>query len=385
MTIKYTNNNFFFRSVAENAAEGFSVTDESGKVITWNNAMENLTGLSASEIVGKYAWDVQSMLISEREFTENDKESIRKGISELLATGKSPFAGRLMELLYKRTDGTEIFIESHIIPIETDKGFILVSTANDITERKRNEEEIKQQNEDLELKVLQCTTHLQAANKELEAFSYSVSHDLRAPLRSIDGFSQALFEDYFHLLDDQGKDYLKRIRSSVDMMSQMIGAMINLTRVNRVQINLEKVDISAMARSIVEEIRKTDQQRQVEFDIEPGLTDQADFALIKVVLQNIFENAWKFTSFQSITRIKFSSTKISGGKAYFIRDNGVGFNMEYATKLFAPFQRMHQTTEFPGAGMGLAIVQRIVHRHNGKIWVESKENEGTTFYFTLFT
>jgi len=372
-----------FRSVVENAAEGFSITDELGKVIIWNDAMERLTGLSANKITGKFAWDVQYLLMPEKQRTEIPKEDIHLAISEFLVTGKAPFTGQLLERLYEKPDGNEVYVEGRIIPIKTGKGFILVSTVDDITERKQNEEEIRKMNEELEQKVLQRTVQLQATNKELESFSYSISHDLRAPLRSIDGFSQALVEDYFSLLDDQGKDYLKRIRSSVNTMSLLIEAMLNLARVTRAPINMESINLSALALSTFEEIRRNDPGRTAEIDIEPNLMAEADSTLIKAILQNLFENAWKFTSRQPVTRIKFGSTEIQGEKTYFVRDNGVGFNMEYSGKLFAPFQRLHQATQFPGTGIGLATVQRIIHRHNGRIWAESEVNKGATFYFTF--
>jgi len=374
-----------FRSVVENAAEGFLIADETGKVIIWNNALERLTGLAAKDMIGKFIWDVQYMLIPQKLRNDKDKEDIRKSISGFLATGDSPFAGKLLERLYEKPDSTEVYIEGRVIPIKTDKGFILVSTANDITERKKNEKEIKKMNEELEQKVTQRTAQLQATNKELESFSYSVSHDLRAPLRSIDGFSQALYEDCFQSINDRGKDYLKRIRSSTSTMAQLIEAMLNLARVNRAPMNLEKFNMSVLALSIIEEIRRNDPERVVEINIEPNLIEEADSTLIKAVLQNLIENAWKFTSLQSVTRIEFGSMNIPGGKAYFIRDNGVGFSMEYANKLFTPFQRLHLASEFTGTGIGLATVQRIIHRHNGRIWAESEVNKGATFYFTFYS
>ncbi|MBW8330623.1 MAG: response regulator [Prolixibacteraceae bacterium] len=372
-----------FRSVVENAAEGFSITDETGKIIVWNNAMEGLTGIPAHEIIGKFAWDLQFIMVQESQRTDELKENFRKITSEFLVTGNSPFAGKLMERQYEKPDGTEVYLNGRVIPIKTDKGFILVSTVHDITNRKKNEEKIKTMNEELELKVLQRTAQLEATNNELESFSYSVSHDLRAPLRSIDGFSQALTEDYFSLFDDRGKDYLNRIWSSSKKMTQLIDAMLNLARVTRAPMNISKVNLSAMAQSILDEIGRNDPERVVEIIIEPNLIQEADATLIKAVLQNYFENAWKFTSHQPVAKIEFGLKVIQEGKAYFIRDNGVGFNMEYSGKLFAPFQRLHDVSEFAGTGIGLATVQRIIHRHNGRVWAGSEVNQGATFYFTF--
>ncbi len=372
-----------FRSVVENAAESFAIADEKGRIIIWNNAMESLTGLPANEIIGKMVWDVQFLMMPERQRTEEIKEYLSKTFSEFLIAGDSDFAGKLLERQYERSDGTEYYIEGRIVPIKTDKGFILVSTVDDITERKMNEAEIKKMNEELEQKVLQRTTLLEATNKELESFSYSVSHDLRAPLRSIYGFSYALLENYFSMLDDRGKDYLNRIMSSSQKMTQLIDALLNLAKVNRAPMNIIKVDLSAMAQTILDEIMENDPQREAEIHIEPHLICDADSTLIKAALHNLFENAWKFTSQQPISRIEFGCKDSSKGKTYFIRDNGIGFNMDFSGKLFVPFQRLHEANEFRGTGIGLATVQRIIHRHNGRIWAESEVNEGAIFYFTF--
>jgi len=242
----------------------------------------------------------------------------------------------------------------------------------EIIHRKRAEEEIRKVN-----------TELIVINKELEAFSYSVSHDLRAPLRSIDGFSQALLEDYPDKLDDQGKDYLLRLRSASQRMGQLIDDMLNLSRITRSEMRHETVDLSALVRTIVAELRTQHPERQVEFVIAQEVTANGDARLLQILLENLLSNAWKFTSTHSHARIEFGVTGYEDKLAYFVRDDGVGFDMAYADKLFTPFQRLHTMTEFPGTGVGLAIVQRIVHRHGGIIWAEGAPEQGATFYFTL--
>jgi light-regulated signal transduction histidine kinase (bacteriophytochrome) len=228
------------------------------------------------------------------------------------------------------------------------------------------------------------TLELELVNKELESFSYSVSHDLQAPLRSIDGFSQALFEDCFDKLDEQGKDHLQRIRKATQLMSELIDALLVLSRVTRVEIKRESVDLSGMAKAIAEELRRTQPERKADFLIAEGLTATGDLRLLRVVLENLIGNAWKFTSKQENARIELGLLKQSRGRpAYFVRDNGSGFNMDNAGKLFNAFQRLHSAGEFPGTGIGLATVKRIIHRHGGCVWAEGEVDKGATFYFTL--
>jgi light-regulated signal transduction histidine kinase (bacteriophytochrome) len=228
------------------------------------------------------------------------------------------------------------------------------------------------------------TLELELVNKELESFSYSVSHDLQAPLRSIDGFSQALYEDYFEQLDEQGKDHLQRIRKATQLMSELIDALLVLSRVTRVEIKRESVDLSGMAKAIAEELRRTQPERKADFLIAEGLTATGDLRLLRVVLENLIGNAWKFTSKQENARIELGLLKQSRGRpAYFVRDNGSGFNMDNAGKLFNAFQRLHSAGEFPGTGIGLATVKRIIHRHGGCVWAEGEVDKGATFYFTL--
>jgi signal transduction histidine kinase len=247
----------------------------------------------------------------------------------------------------------------------------------------RLHQRIQQQAAGLEERVAQRTAELAAVNKELEAFAYSVSHDLRAPLRSIDGFSQALLEDYDQVLDAIGRDYLHRLRVASQRMAQLIDDLLKLSRITRGEVYRGPVDLSALAYEIAAEIQERDPERQVEFDITPGLIVKADARLLRVALENLFGNAWKFTSRHPRARIELGATEIDGRITYFVRDDGAGFDMTYADRLFGPFQRLHTTGEFQGDGIGLATVQRIISRHGGRIWAEGAVEQGATFYFTL--
>ncbi len=253
----------------------------------------------------------------------------------------------------------------------------------EIAVRKLAEEELRKYQDHLEELVKERTIRLEAANKELEAFSYSVSHDLRTPLRGIDGFSQALLDEYADKLDAQGKDYLRRIRAACQRMAQLINDLLSLSRVTRSEMARQRVYLSRMARSLAEELQKTQPERQVEFAIAEGIIVNGDAHLLKIALENLIGNAWKFTGKNTQARIEFGMIRYEDKPAYFVRDNGAGFDMAYVDKLFGVFQRLHSPTEFPGTGIGLAIVQRIIHRHGGRIWAEGKIDEGATFFFTI--
>jgi light-regulated signal transduction histidine kinase (bacteriophytochrome) len=231
--------------------------------------------------------------------------------------------------------------------------------------------------------VQEANRQLRIANEELDAFSYSVSHDLRAPLRSIDGFSQILLEDYHDKLDEQGQKYLRTVRESSQQMAQLIDDLLNLSRVSRTEIRKETVDLSRMADTIVESLRTTQPEHSADCEIEHGMLAQGDPHLLKVVLDNLLGNAWKYSSKRARARIEFGRMKENGRVTYFVRDNGAGFDMAYAHKLFGVFQRLHAVSEFPGTGIGLATVQRIIHRHGGQVWAEGQVEQGATVYFTL--
>ena len=243
--------------------------------------------------------------------------------------------------------------------------------------------EIKLLNEQLEQRVRQRTAQLEAINEELESFSYSVSHDLRAPLRSINGFSEALLEDYADKLDEEGRDYLGRVKAASERMGHLIDGLLELSRVTRSKMSRERIDLSALATSVAQELKQSHTEREVELVVENGLVAEGNERLLRVALENLLRNAWKFTATQPQARIEFGLAEHEGTPAYFVRDNGVGFDMAYSDKLFGAFQRLHGESEFPGTGIGLATVQRIIRRHGGSVWAEGAVGQGATFYFTL--
>ncbi|MCL7421681.1 MAG: PAS domain S-box protein [Methylobacter sp.] len=249
----------------------------------------------------------------------------------------------------------------------------------DISERKEIEQRIRQLNTALRDRAMV----LESVNHELEAFSYSVSHDLRAPLRAVDGFSRILLDEYADRLDDTGRDRLRRVRAAAQHMASLIDDLLKLSRITRAELKRENVDLSALAGEVIEELSKLEPHRTVQRTIQPGMTAWGDARLLRIVLDNLLGNAWKFTSKQADARIEFGVQSLDGELVYFVRDNGAGFDMAYAEKLFGAFQRLHDTNEFPGTGIGLATAQRIIHKHGGRIWAESEVEHGAIFYFTL--
>lgn len=290
-----------------------------------------------------------------------------------------------LELEITTAKGIRKWVRTVGQPVMHDGAVVKVwGSFQDITERKRVEGEILRMNAELERKVIERTAELTAVNKELEAFSYSVSHDLRAPLRAIDGFSQAVIEDCADRLDEQARDYLNRVRAATQRMGSLIDDMLALARVARVEMRRDVVDLSALAADVLAELQKSEPARRMDCRIEPGLVASGDIHLLRLALVNLLGNAWKYTARQPRPRIEFGALRNSQGAAdFFVRDNGAGFDMAYAGKLFGAFQRLHLQSEFPGTGVGLATVQRIVHRHGGQVRGEGVPGQGATFYFSL--
>ncbi len=260
---------------------------------------------------------------------------------------------------------------------------VVADLEREVHERKTAEEEVRRLNHLLERRVDERTRQLEISNMELESFSYSVSHDLRAPLRSIDGFSRILLGTCDEKFDDEERSLFQRILAATTRMNDLIDDLLNLSRVTRTSMTAEPVDLSDLAIRVADGLRSDHPESKAQFVIEPGITAACDSHLIEVVLQNLMENAWKFSSLSSDPRIEFGSTSVHGERALFVRDNGAGFDPAYKSKLFAPFQRLHCQEEFPGTGIGLATVSRIVHRHGGWITAESQPGKGATFLFTL--
>jgi PAS domain S-box-containing protein len=244
-------------------------------------------------------------------------------------------------------------------------------------------DQLQRHADELEVKVIERTADLRESNAELEAFAYSVSHDLRAPLRAMEGFSRALLEEYLPQLDESGQDFLRRVCAASQRMSDLIDDLLHLSRITRSSMLCDKVDLSEIASRIADDFSRLSPQRKVKFEIQKNLSANGDFRLLRVALENLLGNAWKFTGRCEMAQIAFGQQQANGIPVWFVRDNGAGFDMEYADQLFAPFQRLHDASEFPGNGIGLATVQRIIHRHSGRLWAESQPGFGATFYFTL--
>ncbi|MEU4621888.1 ATP-binding protein [Actinoplanes sp. NPDC023801] len=344
---------------------------DNGQYLLVNREWERLFGVTRDRVIN---------LTDHGVFPVELADQLRANDLRVAAEGKS--------VQYEETadgiDGERTYISVKFPVLDTaGRPYAVCGISTDITERKRAEDEIRNLNANLEQRVRQRTAELEASNKELDAFAYSVSHDLRAPLRSLHGFSDALLEDYADVLDDVGKDYLHRLQRNVGRMGRMIDSLLNLSRATRADLDRREVDLTAMSQEIIADMRAADPDHEVTLVVPEGLTADADPHLLRLALHNLLANAWKFTAGRPDPVIEIGQVVRTGDTYFYVRDNGVGFDMKYAGKLFDAFQRLHTTSEFEGTGIGLAIVARVVRRHGGRIHAEAETDRGATFYFNL--
>jgi PAS domain S-box-containing protein len=340
--------------------------------LSWSDEVYRIFGLKPQEFGATYEAFLEAV-------HPDDRKAVDAAYSGSVSEGRDSY--EIDHRVVRKTTSEIRIVHEKCEHIRDEQGRIVRSLGmvQDVTERKKAEEDIRALNESLRAQ----TAELAASNKELEAFSYSVSHDLRAPLRNIDGFSQALLEDYAGKFDQKGQNYLKRVRAAAQRMGELIDDLLNLSVMIRKEMRSEEVDLSEQARTIMDELKNTASERKVEMKIQEKMRVSGDPLLLRQLLENLLGNAWKFTSKNSSARIEFGSIQKNGEKTFFIKDDGAGFDMKYVNKMFIPFQRLHSVEEFSGNGIGLAIVRRIVDRHGGKIWAEGEVGKGATFYFTL--
>jgi PAS domain S-box-containing protein len=346
--------------------------DLKGIVTSWNAGARNLTGFEEREILGKSGRVL---------FTPEDNEhaDAEHEMSRALSAGRS-----LNERWHMHKSGRRFWASGLMMPLRDASGRAvgLVKIMRDTTEQMRLFERLRMMNAELEMRVADRTKELETSNRELESFSYTISHDLQAPLRKIDGYSRVLLEDSGAALDETGRQRLEKIRAASGQMARMIDDLLNLARVTRGQMTREPVDLGALALEVIRDLGSAERGRKPRFSIAPGLRATGDPRLLRIALFNLLDNAWKFTARAAEPSIEFGALDGDGG-VFFVRDNGAGFDMAYAAKLFKEFSRLHEAAEFPGTGVGLATVARIVRRHGGRIWAEGAVGAGATFYFTL--
>jgi PAS domain S-box-containing protein len=364
----------WLRAVFDNAPVGIEDLSPSGEFVRVNPRFCQITGYTADELRSRRINDI----------THPDDLAATLASLQRLISGE--IDADSVEKRYSRKDGEVVWAEVNSAVVRDPDGnpILIVGVARDLTAQRVAESEVRALNAGLEARVAQRTADLEQANRNLEAFTYSASHDLRAPLRALSGYSEVLLEDYGDRLDEAGRAQLSRIQAASEQMGGLIDDLLQLSRVSLSQLNLEPLDLSVEVADIVAELQFHDPSRQVRFAIQEGVWVMGDRGLMRTVLQNLIENAWKFTAKRDDAIIEFASTAAEdAGVCCYVRDNGAGFDPAYADKLFKPFQRLHDTIEFPGTGIGLASVERIVRRHGGHVWADGATGGGATFYFTL--
>ncbi|HSG32673.1 MAG TPA: PAS domain S-box protein [Thermodesulfobacteriota bacterium] len=357
-----------YRTLFDQSPIGICIFDKDMTITECNDAMVRIFQSSRDKIIG-----LNMHKLKDKTFLPIVEDAIK---------GKIAYH----ESFYQAsTSNAKLHLLASVVPIKDEAGNVdsVMGVVEDITQRKKDENEIRSLNIDLEKRVAERTTQLRAANNELEAFSYSVSHDLRSPLRALDGFSQAVLEDYHDKIDDKGKDYLTRIRKASQRMSDLIDDLLNLSRLTRSDMEFADVNLSKLVSDKIDELKRIEPTRKIKVNIKNNVNVTGDPRLLNIAIENLIGNAWKFTSKSTNPMIEFGISNNSDKLIYYIKDNGAGFNMEYAGKLFGPFQRLHSDQDYRGSGIGLATVQRVITRHGGKIWAEGKEGKGATFFFTL--
>jgi PAS domain S-box-containing protein len=362
------------RAVLNSSLTAVLVIDDQGRITEWNQQAEKIFGWSASEAVGQLIGTIVPERYRIRHWS---------GFQQYINTGSSPIIGKFLEAIALHKDGHEFPVELSVSVIMNHGNIAFCGFATDITERKKAEEKIKEFNQQLEVMVNERTEELKVANKEMESFSYSVSHDLRAPLRSINGYVTILAEDYDAVLDEEGKRLLTVVSNNAQRMGRLIDDLLEFSKLGRKELVKSDVNTAKLVTNMVAELTSENGYSKVGVTIGSLPAVKADYNLISQVWINLISNGLKYSSKKEKPSVEIGASADNGQVVFYVKDNGAGFNMDYAHKLFGVFQRLHKATEFEGTGVGLAIVHRIVTRHGGKIWAEGKVNEGAAFYFTV--
>jgi PAS domain S-box-containing protein len=363
------------KAIIDAALDAIITVDEEGRITGWSLQAERIFGWPAADALGR--------TLAETIVPPRYREAHLKAFARFLATQESELVGRRTELTAMRRDGTEFPVELSVACLRLEGRWLFSTFVRDITTRRRAEAEIRQLHEQLEGRVAERTSALAAANRELETFTYSVSHDLRGPLRQIDGFSRILVEHAGHNLDAKSQHYLRRIQEGTQHMGQLVDDLLNLAQLGRLDMRTCATPLDTLVNDALAELRADWGDRTIQWATGGLPRVECDPGLIKIVFTNLLSNAIKYTRPRKVAIIEVAASVDEGRCTILVRDNGVGFNMKYADKLFGVFQRLHRADQFEGTGVGLATVQRIIHKHGGEIWAEAEPDKGATFFFTL--